>query len=56
LHYSDKVQFKDIESEALTKLYSMSLKSQMPIVRHFSKLNLEKNIIFKEFFKDQLLD
>ena len=33
LHYSDKVKIKDIEEEALTKLYTMSLKSQMAAVR-----------------------
>ncbi len=43
LHFSDKVSFKDIDSEVLTKLYSMSLKSQMPAVRIFAIRNLKKD-------------
>ncbi len=43
LHFSDKVNFKDIDSEVLTKLYSMSLKSQMPAVRIFAIRNLKKD-------------
>ncbi len=49
LHFSDKVNFKDIDSEVLTKLYSMSLKSQMPAVRIFAIRNLKNDI---ENFKD----
>jgi glutaminyl-tRNA synthetase len=33
LKYSDKVQANDIEKDVLTKLYSMSLKSQLAAVR-----------------------
>jgi len=44
LHFSDKVNFKDIDSEVLTKLYSMSLKSQMPAVRIFAIRNLKKDV------------
>jgi glutaminyl-tRNA synthetase len=44
LHFSDKVNFKDIDSEVLTKLYSMSLKSQMPAVRIFAIRNLKNDI------------
>ncbi len=54
LHYSDKVQFKDIESEALSKLYSMSLKSQMPSVRFFAIQNLKKDLENLNVFKNQL--
>ena len=43
LHFSDKVSFKDIDSEVLTKLYSMSLKCQMPAVRIFAIRNLKKD-------------
>ena len=43
LHFSDKVNFKDIDPEVLTKLYSMSLKSQMPAVRIFAIRNLKKD-------------
>ena len=54
LHYSDKVQFKDIESEVLSKLYSMSLKSQMPSVRYFAIQNLKKDLENLNVFKNQL--
>ncbi|CAN1548979.1 GlnS Glutamyl- and glutaminyl-tRNA synthetases [Flavobacteriaceae bacterium] len=54
LHYSDKVQFKDIESEALTKLYSMSLKSQMPSVRFLAIQNLKSDLENLNDFKTQL--
>ena len=50
LHFSDKVNFKDIDSEVLTKLYSMSLKSQMPAVRIFAIRNLKNdNENFNDF-------
>jgi glutaminyl-tRNA synthetase len=32
LKYSDKVQSKDIEKDVLTKLYSMSLKVNWPLL------------------------
>lgn len=41
LQHSDKVQVKDIEEEALTKLYTMSLKSQMAAVRILAVENLQ---------------
>ena len=44
LHFSDKVNFKDIDSDVLTKLYSMSLKSQMPAVRIFAIRNLKNDV------------
>lgn len=43
LHFSEKVNFKDIDSDVLTKLYSMSLKSQMPAVRVFAIRNLKND-------------
>jgi glutaminyl-tRNA synthetase len=48
------VQFKDIENEALTKLYSISLKSQMPSVRIFAIQNLNKDLENQNDFKTQL--
>ena len=54
LNYSDKVQFKDIESESLSKLYSMSLKSQMPSVRFFAIQNLNSDLENLNDFKNQL--
>jgi glutaminyl-tRNA synthetase len=44
LKFSEKVQAKDIEQESLAKLYSMSLKSQMPSVRFFAIENLKKDL------------
>jgi glutaminyl-tRNA synthetase len=44
LNHSDKVSAKDIEQEPLTKLYAMSLKSQMPMVRFFAIKNLMKDL------------
>ncbi len=41
LKYSDKVNTKDIEIEQLTKLYSMSLKSQLVAVRILAIENLK---------------
>jgi glutaminyl-tRNA synthetase len=54
LHFSDKVNFKDIDSEVLTKLYSMSLKSQMPAVRVFAIRNLKNNAENFNDFNSQL--
>jgi glutaminyl-tRNA synthetase len=54
LHFSDKVNFKDIDSEVLTKLYSMSLKSQMPAVRIFAIRNLKNDIENFNDFNSQL--
>jgi glutaminyl-tRNA synthetase len=54
LHFSDKVNFKDIDSEILTKLYSMSLKSQMPAVRIFAIRNLKNDIENFNDFNSQL--
>ena len=43
LKYSDKVAAKDIELESLTKLYSMSLKSQLVSVRILVLENLKED-------------
>jgi glutaminyl-tRNA synthetase len=54
LNHSDKVSAKDIEQEPLTKLYTMSLKSQMPMVRFFAIQNLQKDLNNLNDFKTQL--
>jgi len=48
--HSDKVEPKDIEKDVLTKLYTMSLKSQLPAVRILAIQNLKADVDnFKEF-------
>ncbi|MFV8464277.1 glutamine--tRNA ligase/YqeY domain fusion protein [Flavobacterium sp. LB1P62] len=54
LHHSDKVQVKDIEEESLTKLYTMSLKSQMAAVRILAIQNLQNDLNNFSLFKTQL--
>jgi glutaminyl-tRNA synthetase len=54
LHFSDKVNIKDIDSEALIKLYSMSLKSQMASVRIFAIRNLKNDVENLNDFNSQL--
>jgi glutaminyl-tRNA synthetase len=51
---SDKVQTKDIELEIVTKLFSMSLKSQLAPVRILAIQNLKNDSINFEHFKTQL--
>ncbi|EIA09964.1 glutamine--tRNA ligase/YqeY domain fusion protein [Flavobacterium frigoris] len=53
---SDNVQTKDIELEVLTKLYSMSLKSQLAAVRIVAIQILANDTINLEDFKTQLLE
>jgi glutaminyl-tRNA synthetase len=53
---SNKVQTKDIELDILTKLYSMSLKSQLASVRILAIENLKKDSINFKDFKNQLLE
>jgi glutaminyl-tRNA synthetase len=53
---SDKVQTKDIEFEVVTKLYSMSIKSQLALVRILAIQNLKKDSINFENFNSQLLE
>ncbi|PWA06939.1 glutamine--tRNA ligase/YqeY domain fusion protein [Flavobacterium psychrotolerans] len=54
LNYSDNVFAKDIEPELLAKLYGMSLKSQLPLVRVSVILNLKKDLINLNNFKTQV--
>jgi glutaminyl-tRNA synthetase len=54
LYYSDKVKIKDIEEEALTKLYTMSLKSQMAAVRILAIQNLQNDLNNYSLFETQL--
>ena len=54
LHHSDKVQVIDIEEEALTKLYTMSLKSQMATVRILAIENLQNDLDNFSLFQTQL--
>jgi glutaminyl-tRNA synthetase len=56
LKYSDKALAKDIEQEPLTKLYSMSLKSQLASVRFFAIQNLKKDLDNLKEFQNQLSD
>jgi glutaminyl-tRNA synthetase len=56
LHFSDKVQAKDIEEDSITKLYSMSLKSQLASVRFFAVENLKRDLNNLNNFKPQLSD
>ena len=51
LNYSDKVSFIDIESEALQKLYTMSLKSQSSLVRESVIQNLQNDTIHLDQFQ-----
>jgi glutaminyl-tRNA synthetase len=54
LQHSDKVQVKDIEEESLTKLYTMSLKSQMAAVRILAIENLQNDLNNFSLFQIQL--
>ena len=54
LHHSDKVKVKDIEEESLTKLYTMSLKSQMAAVRILAIQNLQNDLNNFSLFETQL--
>jgi glutaminyl-tRNA synthetase len=54
LSHSEKVSAKDIEQELLTKLFSMSLKSQSATVRFFAIQNLKKDFDNLKEFKAQL--
>ena len=56
LHYSDKVKVKDIEEEALTKLYSMSLKSQLAAVRILAIENLQNDLNHFSLLEHQLIE
>ncbi|NGY36700.1 glutamine--tRNA ligase/YqeY domain fusion protein [Flavobacterium sp. XN-5] len=54
LLHSDKVEAKDIEKEVLTKLYTMSLKSQLAAVRILAIGNLKNDSLTFDDFKVQL--
>ncbi|MFV5694168.1 glutamine--tRNA ligase/YqeY domain fusion protein [Flavobacterium sp. LB3P122] len=54
LHHSDKVHVKDIEEESLTKLYTMSLKSQMAAVRILAIQYLQNDLNNFSLFEIQL--
>jgi glutaminyl-tRNA synthetase len=56
LEHSDKVNPSDIESEALSKLYTMSLKSQLALVRISVLQNLIHDTVNLENFKPVLLE
>jgi glutaminyl-tRNA synthetase len=56
LKYSDKVHPKDIEQEHLTKLYGMSLKSQLASVRILAIQNLKEDLLNYNHFQVQLLE
>jgi glutaminyl-tRNA synthetase len=56
LEHSDKVNPSDIESEALSKLYTMSLKSQLALVRISVLQNLIHDTVNLENFKPALLE
>jgi glutaminyl-tRNA synthetase len=56
LKYSDKISSKDIEVETLSKLYSMSLKSQLISVRILAIQNLKNDSVHLNNFQTQLLE
>ena len=56
LEHSDKVNPSDIEKESLTKLYNMSLKSQLDKVRISTVQNIKHDTLNFEDFKGQLFD
>ena len=56
LEHSDKVNPSDIDSEALSKLYTMSLKSQLALVRIAVLQNLIHDSVNFENFKPTLFE
>jgi|GEM_PF-6870719 len=54
LKYSDNVATNDFETVTISKLYSMSLKSQMVSVRILAIQNLKKDIVNFSNFQNQL--
>jgi glutaminyl-tRNA synthetase len=56
LEHSDKVNPSDIDSEALSKLYTMSLKSQLALVRIGVLQNLIHDAVNLENFKPTLFE
>lgn len=45
LHFSDKITAKDLDTDSVIKLYTMSLKSQLAPVRLFVLLNIKRDIL-----------
>ena len=56
LHHSDKVKVKDIQEDSVTKLYTMSLKSQLAAVRILAIENLQVDLANFSLFENQLLE
>ena len=56
LEHSDKVNPSDIDFEALSKLYTMSLKSQLALVRIAALQNLIHDTVNFEIFKPTLFE
>ena len=56
LEHSDKVNPSDVDSEALSKLYTMSLKSQLALVRIAVLQNLLHDTVNFEIFKPILFE
>ena len=54
MKHSDKVSANDIDKEQLTKLYSMSLKSQLVSARILAIENLNNNLENLKAFQSQL--
>ncbi len=54
LHYTGKIKATDIEFDLLAKLYSMSLKSQLAILRIYAVLNLKNEEDHFLQFQDQI--
>ena len=56
LHFSNKVSLSDLDSESLTKLFTMSLKSPLASVRIFALQNIQKQELYVSQFEEALLE
>jgi glutaminyl-tRNA synthetase len=56
LHFSNKVSLSDLDSESMTKLFTMSLKSPLASVRIFALQNIQKQEFYVSQFKEALLE
>ena len=54
LHFSDRIKAVDMELDLLTKLYSMSLKSQLATLRIYAVLNLKNETNHFNQFQTQI--
>jgi glutaminyl-tRNA synthetase len=54
LHFSEKITLSDIDSDSLTKLFTMSLKSPLASVRIYAIQNLQKQDFYNAQFKETL--